>query len=96
MKEERAKMMPMEFVLLGVPWTEWTPMDWYFIFITLYKLSLMLVKFAFVNLIVDWQAELLRSKLGEHFTPEIIEEIFPGRSIFHYDFADSINDEELK
>ena len=56
----------------------------------------MLVKFAFVNLIVDWQAEVLRAKLGEYFEPDVVEELFPGRSNLQYDFSESINDEELK
>ena len=56
----------------------------------------MLTKFAFVNLIVDWQAELLRAKLADYFEAEDVEDLFPGRSHLHYDYADSINDEELK
>lgn len=85
MKRERQYIMPVEFVLVGAEWTEWTPLD-----------CLILIKFAFVNLVVDWQAELLRAKLAEYFDTKIIEQIFPGRSEFHYDFSESFTDEELK
>ena len=41
--KERGWKVPVEFLILGVKWREWTPLD-----------CLMLTKFAFVNLIVDW------------------------------------------
>ena len=40
---ERANKMPIEFILLGAKFQNWTALD-----------CLMLTKFAFVNLIVDW------------------------------------------
>lgn len=40
----------------------------------------MLIKFAFVNLIIDWTAELLRARIADYYPAEFVEVLVPGRS----------------
>ena len=81
---KRLPFLPLEFLITGIKFEEWTPVD-----------SILILKLMEFSLTLKWSNQLLRHHLEEFYEREFIKEITGAGIENHYDKNTILNDEEL-